>query len=181
MGNLLGLDVFYSPELDEDSNIAKKIIDEYTIWELKEYGLGYNICKLNNFIFEKFKENIKREYAKNQLWDCFRFIFPNHKDLEKDYFDYINRKLISWKIPDYIDTYETGGSGRPYWYCGYLIDGVYLMESYKIPSHSNKSVVLDKQFLPKTLLDFLDDISPGLFLGKIKPENLMLEQDSRID
>ena len=47
--------------------------------------------------------------------------------------------------------------------------------------YSNKSVVLDEEFLPKTLLDFLDDISPGLFLGKIKPENLMLEHDAFLE
>ncbi len=115
MMNLLGMNGFYSPDIDENSDNAKKIIDEYTIWELKEYGLGCNICKLHNFIFRKFKEN-KEYYVGTQLWDCLKFIFPNHKDLEKEYIDSINRKLISWKMPDYISTYGWGGSGKPYWH-----------------------------------------------------------------
>ncbi len=62
----------------------------------------------------------------------------------------------------------------------YLINGAYLIESYKIPSYSSKRVELDEGFTPKSLLDFLDDVSPGLFLGKIKPKHLTIEKDSRI-
>ncbi|KKM05219.1 hypothetical protein LCGC14_1756300, partial [marine sediment metagenome] len=151
------------------------------------YGLGYNICKLNTFIFKKFKENKEyhfrsgTQHEKNQLWDSLKFIFPNHKDLEKEYIDSVNRKLISWKIPDYINVNEWGGGkNRPYWHMAYLINGAYLMKSYLIPSYSAKKVELDEEFLPKSLLDFLDDVSPGLFLGKIKPKYLTIEKDSRI-
>ena len=81
--NLFGLNVFFSPKIDEYTEVGKKIIDEYTIWFFRENGLGFNICDLNNFIFKQFSG-----YDSNILWDRLRFLFPNHKSLEIEYFEY---------------------------------------------------------------------------------------------
>ncbi len=177
--NHFGLNVFFSPKIEEHTDVGKKIIDEYTIWFFRENGLGYNICNLNNFIFEQFNET--STYGLNELWDRLRFLFPNHRSLEIEYFEYAKRNLFYWQIPDYIDTVTWGGSGKPFWHYAYLIDGVYLSRVYKISSWARNSPELVNANFNKSILDFLDDISPGLFLGLIKPENLIIEQEMSND
>ena len=177
--NLFGLNVFFSPKIDEYTEVGKKIMDEYTIWFFRESGLGHNICNLNNFIFEWFNET--NTHNSNKLWDCLKFLFPNHKSLEIEYFEYAKRSLNYWQMPDYIDTMEWGRSKKPYWHYAYLIDGVYLSRVYEIPSWANYSPKLVNANFNKSLLDFLDDISPGLFLGLIKPENFIIEKEMSND
>ena len=85
-------------------------------------------------------------------------------------------------MPDYIDTMTWGGSGKPYWHFAYVIDGAYLSKAYKIPSWTGyPPPELANANFNKSLLDFLDDISPGLFLGLIKPENLIIEKEMSND
>ena len=176
--NRFGLSVFFSPKIDEHTEVGKKIIDEYTIWFFRESGLGHSICNLNNFIFEQFNET--STYGSNKLWDRLRFLFPNHKSLETEYFEYAKRNLSHWRMPDYIDTRQLGGSGKAYWHFAYVIDGAYLSKAYKIPSWTKLSPELANANFNKSLLDFLDDISSGLFLGLIKPENLIIDFDNKL-
>ena len=177
--NRFGLTIFFSPKIEENTEVAKKILDEYTIWFFRESGLGFNICDLNNFIFEQFNET--SIYGSNKLWDRLRFLFPNHNSLEIEYFEYAKRNLSYWQMPDYIDTMEWGGSKKPSWHYAYVIDGAYLPRVYEIPSWSNYSPKLVNANFNKSLSDFLDDISPGLFLGLIKPENLIIEKEMSND
>jgi len=177
--NCFGLSAFFSPKIDEHTEVGKKIIDEYTIWFFRENSLGDNICNLNNFIFEQLDET--STYGSNELWDRLRFLFPNHKNVEMEYFEYAKRNLFYWQMPDYIDTMTWGGSNKPFWHYAYLIDGVYLSRVYRIPSWAKNSPELVNANFNKSLLDFLDDISPGLFLGLIKPENLIIEEEMSHD
>lgn len=175
---LLGFSLYFSPQIDEKSDIAERIIDDYSIWHLNKDDFGYNICQMNNFIFESFKEEIS-DYSgykrKNPLWECFKFIVSNPKNFQKEYFNRVDRHLSTWKNPVYINTSEWGGSKKPYWHYEYKIDGIYLPESHCIPSWSRYSPEVEK--FDKSLLDLLDDIGPGLFLGKIKPENVIIENE----
>ena len=59
-----------------------------------------------------------------------------------------------------------GGSGRPYWYREYEIDGIWLDKCYEVPSWSNRSE-REVEFEGKSLTELFNDISPALFLGYI--------------
>jgi len=152
--------IYFSPDLDEESEIVKKINEEYSIWYFREKGLGDEICKLNEFFFEKFN---------TQLLSDFNFIIKNVKNFEREYSEYIDMKLNFWKFPEYIDTGEYGKYNYHY---EYLIEGVFLPHSYRVEFTPQ----LDNKDFNKSLLDLLDDIAPGLFLNKIKPENLIVNK-----
>lgn len=158
---IFDFDIYFSPNLDEKSDVVKEINEEYTIWYFREKGLGDEICKLNEFIFERFDE---------QLLSDFQLLINNVKNFEKEYFEYINMKLNFWNFPNYIDTKEYGKYGYHY---EYLIEGVYLPHSFKVeysfPELYNKDFNI-------SYLKLLDDLAPGLFLNKIKPENLIVNK-----
>ena len=104
-------------------------------------------------------------------------MFPNHQDLEAEYIKFMKRKLYYWEFPSDINPRVWGGSGNPYRHYAYLINGTYLSKSYIISSWSKHQPEVYDDNYNKSLLDFLDDISPGLFVGLIKPENLIIEEE----
>lgn len=178
--DIIGLSIYYSPQLDKKSKIAKELITEYTIWQLIKNQFGYNICVLNDFIFENFKEkkSVYGQYSENLIWECFKFIIPRIKHFEKEYYDYVSNKLYTWKIPDYINTMEKRvRSGKPYWHHEYKIDNVFLTEDHVIPSHADKSSRIENDNLGISFLDFLDEISPGLFTGLLNPNNFIIKEN----
>ena len=152
-------DIFFSPDLDDKSEAAKNIKDQYSIWYLRENGLGNNINKLNKFIFEKFKD---------QLLVDFKFLISNTNNFENEYIDYISMKLNFWSFPDYIDTSASGKYQAKHY--EYLIEGIYMPYSYIV---EYRSLNLENINFNKSLLEMLDDIAPGLFLSEIEPENLI--------
>jgi len=176
----IGLSLYYSPQLDKKSKIAQKIIDEYTIWQLIENQFGYNICMLNAFLFRNFKERISiyGKDCENPIWESFKFIIPKVKNFEKEYYDYVSNKLYSWKIPDFIDTKIWAPSGKPHWHHEYKIDNTFLTEDHYIPSWSNKSTKIENDNLGISFLDFLDEMSPGLFTGLLNPDNFIIKENT---
>lgn len=175
--DILGLSVYYSPQLDKKSKIAQKIITEYTIWQLIENQFGYNIYMLNDFIFENFKERklIYGKYIENLIWEGFKFIIPRIKNFEKEYYDYVSNKLYAWKIPKYIQTIEWGD--KPSWHHEYKIDNVFLTEDHIIPSWASKPSKIEDYNLGISFLDFLDEISSGLFTGLLNPDNFIIKEN----
>ena len=153
---IFDFNIYFSPNLEEKSDVAKKINEEYTIWHFREKDLGDEICKLNEFIFERFDE---------QLLSDFQLVINNVKNFEKEYFEYINMKLNFWKFPIYIDS---GEYGKYKYHYEYLIEGVYLPQSFRVdysmPELQNKDFNI-------SFLNLLDDLAPSLFLNKINQEN----------
>ena len=166
---ILGLFVYYSIELPGETNskLAEKIKNEYTVWQLKKQ-FGYNVCQLNKFIFESF--------SNSNLLETYEFLIPNVENLKEKYSEYLDRKKPFWAIPEFIKIFEKDTPGNyPSWHYRYKIDGIILTELFRTPSWKNYSSETKKY--GESLLDYLDGITPALFVGGIDPERLKIENE----
>jgi len=166
--NIVGLYKYYALEIAEtkDKKTADKIIDDYSVWELRNQ-FGYYIFCLNDYIFKSFEANSHVSMLFNQ-------IIENPEDFQQKHENRIERLKPLWEIPEEhnIIKPDKGGHGR--WSYKYSISGAFLIEFFRTPSQLSRYKANTGK-CSKSLLDFLDGISPALFLNKI---NLIIRDNT---
>ncbi len=175
LSNIIDLEHIYIPEIDNDEKR-----NNYTLWGHKKGGFADSIYTLNRIIWNML--------ASLRLRYTFSHFMPEAENLFLAYEDKIGVALLrmSWDWPIYempehdselrIDLEEMcerfgrlvdrSGDG-PYWSMVCNINGERIVESYLSPSWKNKKIRpirLNSHYI----IELFDEISPALFLGKIR-------------
>lgn len=157
---IMGLFEYYSIEIPEtkDKNTADKIINDYTIWELKNQ-FGYNVYCLNDYIFKSFEIN-------SQISILFEHVIKNPEDFQQNHEKKIERLRPLWEIPEEHKKRKLDEAAYGSWEYKYFISGAFLTEFQRSPSQRSRYSWQSGK-CSKSLLDFLDALSPALFLNRI--------------
>ena len=141
----------------ELSETSEKVQDKYTLWGLKDQ-FGSKIIDLNDLIFDSFEGEMKK---------YFDFMITDLEDFKKSHQEKMIRLKPIWEIPEEFKLVKKDESGNGKWDYTYKIDGLFFTECQKDPSYRSKySTKIEKCHL--SFLDFLDSISPALFVGAIE-------------
>ena len=141
---------------EELSETSEKLQDKYTLWELKDQ-FGYKIISLNDLIFDSFEGDIK-EYID--------FVITDPEDFKKSHQEKMKRLKPIWEIPDEFKLHKPHEEGKGSWDLSYKINGAFFTECRRISTWAK----IGTEFVPCNLsfIDFLDSISPALFVGAIE-------------
>ncbi len=165
---IIGLEKYFEPKVEgERTEGTERIERDYTIWHLPGGSFGFEICHLNDIIWECFS----REDFRKTL----EFLFENVQDLKEEFVRRAKEALdeLDWKFPEYILNksnisdvgyaisikYKTSGLKlREFIYCKRVEYNGYGWKYWT----TDKSMEHELDIrLPK----LLDDISPALFVG----------------
>ncbi|KKM97096.1 hypothetical protein LCGC14_1171520 [marine sediment metagenome] len=140
------------------SETSEKLQDKYTVWELKDQ-FGSKIIGLNDLIFDSFEEREIKKY--------FDFMITDLEDFKKSHQEKMKRLKPIWEIPEEFKIVKRDEAGNGTWYYQYRINGVFFTEYQKEPSQKSRyNTRVGKCHL--SFLDFLDTLSPALFVGAIE-------------
>jgi len=168
--DVLGLEVIFSPDVEDD-----KTKREYEVYSYYDGSIGKELIELFKTIWDAFESN----YSGRTL----EIVFPEIPNFKNEFYEMAIKSLsnIGWKLLDYIVVVGQVEYGR----AEYKINGIVVSECHLKYTEkyylSNKTYTRRHHFstkkINKSLFEFLDDISPVLFLLDGLSYNINLNQN----
>jgi tetratricopeptide (TPR) repeat protein len=124
----------------EPEGLKGKGLEDYTIWGHSYDGLCNLLSRLNEEIWKNFSSN-----EDSEIKEVLSYVTNQIPDLKREYYEKAEKELkkIGWRFPEYLRTWSE---------CYDILDGM----------------VMDRHSEPRSFLQVINDLAPGIFLKVVK-------------
>jgi len=175
--SILGLDIIFSPKVEDDS--IKRL---YEVYSYCDDSIGKELIRLFKSVWNYFS------YFSRDL----KIVFPELPNFKNEFHELAMNSLksIGWELPHYIVIVGQTTSYRHHMglltveirKAEYRISGIIVTECYLEYYNRSTQIVTTRYYyetkeVGKSIFDFLDDISPMLFLLDGLEYNVVIRED----